>query len=194
MNLVANVICWWLLAQASGGDRAPGDLGAFQPRAVPKRAAQATPIEIGDGGGEPAAHGSDAAPGQHQKEAGGDIPDNHPAGPSDPAGGMSPVDRPHQKLRPPELLAEALTTPREGAVIGKPLTLLTALSRTADRQQQLKITQSYWRLSTAAGRLPLGARPSATNCATIRKNIPTHPARSARGRRPGPTCATCNWS
>jgi hypothetical protein len=63
---------------------------------------------------------------------------------------LAPVENvPRQKLRPPELVAEALTAPREGALTGKPLRLVEALSHTPDRQQQLRITQAYWRLSAA---------------------------------------------
>ena len=77
-------------------------------------------------------------------------------------------------------------------MIGKPLTLLAALSRTADRQQQLKITQSYWRLSTAQANYhwALDQREKLRHYTEKHTNSP---ARSAR-RRPGPTFATCNWS
>ena len=57
--------------------------------------------------------------------------------------------RPRQKLRPPELIAEALENPKEGALNGSPLTLAQAIARTNDRQQQLLIAQAYWRLATA---------------------------------------------
>ena len=63
---------------------------------------------------------------------------------------LAPVDAtPKQRLRPPELLAKALETLREGAVVGEPLTLQVALARSNDRQQQLKIAQAYWRLCAA---------------------------------------------
>ncbi len=63
---------------------------------------------------------------------------------------LAPVGEvPRQRLRPPELLADALATPQEGELEGKPLPLAAALSRTLDRQQQLAITQAYWRLSIA---------------------------------------------
>jgi hypothetical protein len=54
-----------------------------------------------------------------------------------------------QKLRPPELIAEALETPRQGALVGTPMTLREALGRAASRDQQLKIAQAYWRLCAA---------------------------------------------
>jgi hypothetical protein len=53
------------------------------------------------------------------------------------------------KLRPPELLAQALEKPGEGALVGTPLTLQAAIARSTDRQQQFKIAQAYWRLCTA---------------------------------------------
>jgi hypothetical protein len=56
---------------------------------------------------------------------------------------------PPQKLRPPELIAEALENPQQEALSGAPLALAQALVRARDRQQQLKIAQSYWRLATA---------------------------------------------
>ena len=57
--------------------------------------------------------------------------------------------QPRQKLRPPELIAEALENPKQPALVGTPLTLTQALSRAAGRQQQFQITQAYWRLATA---------------------------------------------
>jgi hypothetical protein len=53
------------------------------------------------------------------------------------------------KLRPPQIVAEALTTPEKGALAGTPVSLLSALSRTTDRQQQLAIARAYWKLATA---------------------------------------------
>lgn len=63
---------------------------------------------------------------------------------------LAPLDAPaRQKLRPPELIAEALETPRQGALVGTPMTLREALARTTTREQQLKIAQAYWRLCAA---------------------------------------------
>lgn len=60
---------------------------------------------------------------------------------------LAPLDSPaRQKLRPPELIAEALETPRQGALVGTPMTLREALARTTTREQQLKIAQAYWKL------------------------------------------------
>ncbi len=62
---------------------------------------------------------------------------------------MSHVGGMHQKLRPPELLAEALSTPQDAFREGKHWPLVDALARAGDRNQQLKVTQAYWRLATA---------------------------------------------
>ncbi len=52
-------------------------------------------------------------------------------------------------MNPPALLSEALKKPVEGALVGKLVTLEEALGRGAERTQQLKIVQAYWRLATA---------------------------------------------
>ncbi len=63
---------------------------------------------------------------------------------------MQPVgNQPPQRLRPPELIAEALENPKQGAVVGTPLTLTQAMTGTVDRNQQLGIAKAYWRLATA---------------------------------------------
>lgn len=69
-----------------------------------------------------------------------------PAPPAD----MAPLgDVPRQRLRPPEIIAQALASPKEYGLTGAPLTLVAALSRSADRQQQLRIIQAYWQLTVA---------------------------------------------
>jgi hypothetical protein len=77
--------------------------------------------------------------------------DTTEAAPSDFADApLSPVGPvPKQRLRPPELIAEALATPQEGGLQGAPLELVAALGRSPDRQQQLRIAQAYWQLSAA---------------------------------------------
>lgn len=70
-----------------------------------------------------------------------------PAAEDDARERLAPLDSPaKQKLRPPELIAEALETPRQGALVGTPMTLREALARATTRDQQLKIAQAYWRL------------------------------------------------
>ncbi len=67
-----------------------------------------------------------------------------------PPGDMAPLDDvPRQRLRPPEIIAQALASPKEYGLTGAPLTLVAALSRSQDRQQQLRIAQAYWRLTSA---------------------------------------------
>jgi hypothetical protein len=58
-------------------------------------------------------------------------------------------DQPRQRLRPPELIAEALENPRQEALTGTPLPLAQALARHRDRGHQLRITQAYWKLAAA---------------------------------------------
>ncbi|MEX0979070.1 MAG: hypothetical protein WDZ48_09475, partial [Pirellulales bacterium] len=73
-----------------------------------------------------------------------------PSAQKEPAGRLETLESaPRQKLRPPELIAEALENPQQEALVGTPLSLSQALARARDRQQQLKITGSYWRLATA---------------------------------------------
>lgn len=56
------------------------------------------------------------------------------------------------RLTPPQMVAEALQLPPEGKLTGRPLTLLAAISSTADRQQQLRVATAYWRLVEAVAR------------------------------------------
>jgi hypothetical protein len=78
------------------------------------------------------------------------------------------------RLRPPELVVEAVTLPSGSAVTGQPLTLVQALSASPDRRLQLAITHAYWQAVEAAakynyhvklmdrlGRLPSGASEQA---------------------------------
>lgn len=49
------------------------------------------------------------------------------------------------RMRPAQLIAEATTIPQSSTITGQPLALLQALSVTADRRQQLAITNAYWK-------------------------------------------------
>jgi hypothetical protein len=146
MNLAAIGIISCLLAQA------PGEAERFEPhmrRKAPPAHLDEIPTEAAEA--TPARHESAA---DDSREAPSDEPEVAPRyrhdGESEPEERLAPVDStPKQKLRPPELLAEALETLREGAVVGEPLSLQAALARTRDRQQQLKITQAYWNLCAA---------------------------------------------
>ncbi len=139
MNFAMTAICWCLVAQ--GQAEPPSDLGRFQPK-YERRSAPAVPLDDNSAppaepeAGAPAAQPGEAAPSFQGRQHEGNEP-------------MAPVEGgPRAKLAPPELLAEALT-PREGGLIGKPMSLLAALSRSNDRQTQLRIAQAYWRLCTA---------------------------------------------
>jgi len=63
-----------------------------------------------------------------------------------PASALPPA---RHRLTPPEMAAEALVLPPEGRLTGRPLSLLAALSSTADRRQQIEVTHAYWRLAEA---------------------------------------------
>lgn len=65
------------------------------------------------------------------------------------SGELAHVGAVRQKLRPPELLAEALSTPQDAFRDGQRWPLVDALARSRDRQQQLRITQVYWKLAGA---------------------------------------------
>jgi hypothetical protein len=56
------------------------------------------------------------------------------------------------RIRPPRLIAEALTLPAGSALTGQPLPLVQALSVTADRRQQLAITHAYWQTAEAVAK------------------------------------------
>ncbi len=66
---------------------------------------------------------------------------------------LGQVETAPRRLRPPELLADALSGPHEGRMPGKPLPLIDALSRATDREQQRQIAAAYWRLSIAQAQL-----------------------------------------
>ncbi len=137
MNLAAFAIAWCLFAQVPAeGDRyAQPELRRRKEAArIDEPAAEERPAEPAtDGGFGPAGDARERTPAEH-----------------DPAAHLAPVNAAgHGKLRPPELLAQALEKPVEGALVGTPTTLLTALSRSNDRQQQLRITLAYWKLCTA---------------------------------------------
>jgi len=86
----------------------------------------------------------DIPPAEHKR------PSRYQEEPAEAPAEEPPAERgAHQKPRPPELLAEALEKPVEGALVGTPITLQAALARGTDRALQLRIAQAYWRLSAA---------------------------------------------
>ncbi|HEV3138323.1 MAG TPA: hypothetical protein VGZ26_10470 [Pirellulales bacterium] len=159
MNAVVLVTSWLLLAQAAQPDR-------YQPRVRPKAARvddrqggapataeidAATEDALGPGG-----KGSqdDVRPQRNARTRDSALVDEtrvpQQAGPGAGDAALTPVEGGQKvKLRPPEILAQALSRPREGAIVGRPVALEVVLARTTDRQQQLKMAQAYWRLSTA---------------------------------------------
>ncbi|MEX0642045.1 MAG: hypothetical protein WD468_05060 [Pirellulales bacterium] len=163
MNYVMIVLSCCLWAQV------PGNSGVDPIR--PAR--PAPPAELGDPPQESAVPGAlapagDPRPDPNPADSAPEVPDRYrkieaqpvaPAEPPDqpepstqkePAGRLETLgNAPHQKLRPPELVAEALENPQQEALVGTPLSLSQALARARDRQQQLKITGSYWRLASA---------------------------------------------
>jgi len=56
------------------------------------------------------------------------------------------------RIRPPELIAEAMTLPPDSSITGQPLPLVQALSASADRRQQLAITRVYWQTAEAVAK------------------------------------------
>ena len=52
-------------------------------------------------------------------------------------------------LEPPQMVADALLLPSGAALTGQPMTLVSVLSSTMDRRQQLGMTRAYWRLAQA---------------------------------------------
>jgi hypothetical protein len=55
------------------------------------------------------------------------------------------ADRPESlRIRPPQLIAEAMALPPGSSVAGRPLPLVQALSASGDRRQQLAIARAYW--------------------------------------------------
>jgi hypothetical protein len=151
MNVAAIAIITCLWAQA------PGEGEQFEPHL--RRSPKAPAVEFDDAPAETEA-APEAVPAQHRaheraaepsQETAQDLPHgqhHQPAADADEK--LSTVDHQgKQKLRPPELLAEALETLRGGALVGSPLSLQQALAGTVDRPQQLKIAQAYWRLCLA---------------------------------------------
>ncbi len=64
-------------------------------------------------------------------------------------GAEVPGPRPRHSTRPAEMMADAVRLPGGATVTGQPLTLLAALSTTADRRVQSEIVRAYWRLFEA---------------------------------------------
>jgi hypothetical protein len=53
------------------------------------------------------------------------------------------------RLRPADMVAEAMRLPSGGAIVGQPVSLAGVLASTQDRRQQLEMTYAYWRLVQA---------------------------------------------
>jgi hypothetical protein len=158
MNHLMIALSWWVLAQA------PGEAGQFEPIRVPARQA-APPADLGEspevsapptaaGVAEPpSAEEPAAADAPHETPDRYRTPEEQPAAQEPPADDLETLEnRPRQKLRPPELIAEALENPTVEPLAGTPLELAHAMARAPDRPQQLKIAHAYWRLAAAQAR------------------------------------------
>jgi hypothetical protein len=177
MNVAAFAIGWWLLSQTmqQGDPHKP----EVRPRAPAVKLYDTGP----DAGAPPETH----RPAHEKGTASGNdhgAPPAHTSEPAGDAGGpMTTVEGgPRPKLRPPELLAEALQKPVEGALVGTPLSLEAALARSPDRTHQLKIAQAYWRLCTAQAdyHWSLDQRDKLAHYTRTHSNSPaTHSARSS---------------
>jgi hypothetical protein len=143
MKFAAIAIAWGLLAQAQEvPDR-------YRPRVESRGEQRGAPAaRIEEPPQEPAT-APDSALGAPERESDDRL--HMPSrGRGEPLGGSAPAaETAHGKPRPPDILAQALARPAEAALAGKPITLLTAISRSTDRQQQLRIARAYWRLATA---------------------------------------------
>ncbi len=112
---------------------------------------------------------------------------------SEPTGPLETLGaQPRQKLRPPELIAEALENPKQPSLVGTPMTLSRAIARAPPGN------------SSSRSRKPIGGWPlrrpaitgpwrSASCSAGTPSPTPRTPARKACGPPPKPTCATLNW-
>ncbi len=148
MSYVLIALTVGLAAQAPGASH---DGQPFKPgrRAAP---AAAAPADWGEFGSSP-------QPAQKPATQPG-FPDHSAAEPTPPVdryrGNDESTERletigaqPRQRLRPPELIAEALENPHQSALTGTPLTLSQALAKMSDRNQQLAVTKAYWQLAAA---------------------------------------------
>lgn len=73
--------------------------------------------------------------------------------PSPPAerGSLPPAASDRQAPNPPELAAEMLTLSSDSPLIGRPLTLVDALSPTQGQPDRIEVVHAYWRLAQAVG-------------------------------------------
>jgi hypothetical protein len=136
-----------LLAQAADESTRP-DLRGL--RLVPKRTAPAAKFdpERNESGssGDPGGHPTAPPAGTRRPER--TLEDLDPAAHGGRAG-MEHVGEGPRKLRPPELLAEAISSPQNGRLKGRPIALVDVLSKTTDRAAQVKAATDYWRLAIA---------------------------------------------
>ena len=163
MNVVFVTVSCCLLLQP------PAEPDPYRPRVVPT---PSPPLAIEDPGSgvDPSADPADPVTDPSTADPSAPAADSAVREPSvadpasDPAAAPSPTQQggtsddenlapvrnvPRQRLRPPELLAEALATVPEAELQGEPLRLVTAISSTTDRQRQLHIAQAYWQLAAA---------------------------------------------
>ncbi len=67
---------------------------------------------------------------------------------SETVGAQSVLQAPAKqtRIRPPEMVADAILLPSGSSITGQPITLLSALGSTSERRLQLELTRTYWNL------------------------------------------------
>jgi hypothetical protein len=135
-----------LLGQGPGDPPLP-PAAQVQPPAVLQPIADVEPPATGDG--EVAVPQTAPAPIRLDDGLKSEAQTPRQAGADNPSGETPPASLPPagRRLPPPEMVAQALVLPLEGRLKGRRLTLLAALSSTADRRQQIEVTHAYWRLT-----------------------------------------------
>lgn len=143
MNIAAAVVAACLIQQ---GDLDP----RYQPQLVPSRAASEPAAAVEPSPPEPptvapSASAAGLDPGNPSATA--PRPESKLQTPT--ARSLAGVASRPQRMRPPEVLAEALANAKEDGLEGKPLALADVLRLAGDRPAQIKATHQYWQLVTA---------------------------------------------
>ncbi|HTM55532.1 MAG TPA: hypothetical protein VL175_16000 [Pirellulales bacterium] len=142
---IAIVTCLWAQQPAEGEQNEP------HLRPIHKAPAADFEDEPADAHAQPARHvDNPQQPALHtNEEPAQHAPRREHQPPAEPEAERGDAEPARPRIRPPDLLIEALETLRGGAVTGTPLSLQSALAGTTERAQQLKIAQAYWRLCLA---------------------------------------------
>ena len=159
-----------LLAQVGDNSARPDR----SPRLVPKRTAPAARFDAERG--DPTDSVEDARPPRstYPSDTGERTPDE-----LDPArrerSGMERVGGGPRKMRPPELLAEAIANPADSRLKVRLIALVDVLARSNDRTAQKNAVIVYWRLAIAQGQYhyALAARDRLRRWAETRHKVTT---------------------